>query len=383
MWFYISLFLLTTIVPHMRGETASDEEEKLSECFLLYLKERGLCDSSLQICVLRGICVVLGFICIVNASAISTVIISRISRHETRSKFNLSTSNSLNIGRFVLVLSACLVIESVFHYHSEEPLSMLQCKCQNNELSFVICAITSSLLLVSATSSLGAIVWFPRIGPGITFVISTVFCHTISNFLAMFFITSSPQILCNSTMQRVMNGFVVYVAMLVGVLLVRVFSDGHKAENSDSGGMEDRTTEKQPKGFSSRCSSSESKLQVDGLSDEGNNRDQIPKNFLEKGPRYSPKASYRKTLNSRFGTDPFLPCVVLMRKKGRPFHPPAHANIGLTSIKPASRLAHRRASLGVIKEHNMAGEEASWARLSQKRRTSLPTAFHSSRKQVI
>nr|XP_039259260.1 cGMP-inhibited 3',5'-cyclic phosphodiesterase A-like isoform X2 [Styela clava] len=119
--------------------------------------------------------------------------------------------------------------------------------------------------------------------------------------------------------------------------------------------------------------------------------DESPR-YKEKAFQFSPKYRWSRKkhpLSSRFGTDSFLPCVVLMKKKGRTSPPVAVnvSNIGLSATTAKQhhppRHTHRRASLGVIKERGTGGEEATWARLSQRRRTSLPTTFHSSRKQTV
>uniref|UniRef100_H2ZBP9 Uncharacterized protein n=1 Tax=Ciona savignyi TaxID=51511 RepID=H2ZBP9_CIOSA len=78
-------------------------------------------------------------------------------------------------------------------------------------------------------------------------------------------------------------------------------------------------------------------------------------------------------------SDCFMPCVVLMKKQASIMHKQC-LNIG-TSPKPLK--TRRRASLDVMKEHNMLSDGLRWQDVMDRRRYSLPPVLASSKRKAV
>ncbi|XP_078494296.1 uncharacterized protein LOC100175157 isoform X1 [Ciona intestinalis] len=77
--------------------------------------------------------------------------------------------------------------------------------------------------------------------------------------------------------------------------------------------------------------------------------------------------------------DAFMPCVVLMKKQASISHKQC-VSIGM---HPNPRKTKRRASLDVIKEHNVLTEGLRWRDVMNRRRTSLPAILASSKRKAV
>lgn len=257
----------------------------------------------------------------------------------------------------------------------------------------VLCQLGVSLIIVILNSMLGCIAWSIDFHQGLKFVVIVGVFHAISSFLSQFVVSRQS---CDTSVERVTLNSVMYTGNLLGVLLVQLFRPNFQKTSADFKLQKGKTIENyvddnQKMNYESQPSSRRSSAQDIVKLRPSDEDDESTGYHSEKVYQHSPKYRWSRRkqhpLSARFGKDSFLPCVVLM-KKGRTSPPVAVnvMNIGLANPPmkhPPSRHAHRRASLGVVKERGGSDDAATWARLAQRRRTSLPTTFHSSRKQNV
>lgn len=177
----------------------------------------SVCDSYQNNCIFNIFGIFLGFLTIINTSALCTIVITRshtMKNNQTTSTSGEKTEKKSNFNGLVLLILACCFIENfiiyseVYYFGSRIfPLSTITNKCEfvtneSDKLVFMFCQLGSSFFVVFPISLLGAFVWFRGIYHQFLFLFYVVICHMLSNLTAVFLISSPFNNSCNLSMQR-------------------------------------------------------------------------------------------------------------------------------------------------------------------------------------